>query len=36
MTYHNIDTVVKFAKARHRIWEGKPVKSRILTTRRMP
>lgn len=26
--------VVKFAKARHRVWEGKPVKSNILTTRK--
>lgn len=29
-----IDDVVKFAKARHRVWEGKPTKSRILTTRK--
>jgi len=29
-----IEDVVKFAKARHRIWEGKPTKSRILTTRK--
>lgn len=30
----NIDDVVKFAKARHRIWEGKPVKSKVLTNRK--
>lgn len=30
----DIEDVIKFAKARHRIWEGKPVKSRILTTRK--
>jgi len=30
----NLDTVVKFAKARHRLWEGKPVKSPILSTRK--
>lgn len=30
----NIDTVVKFAKARHRLWEGKSVKSPILTNRK--
>lgn len=30
----NINDVVKFARARHRVWEGKPVKSRILTTRK--
>lgn len=29
-----IEDVVKFAKARHRVWEGKPTKSRILTTRK--
>lgn len=29
-----IDDVVRFAKARHRIWEGKGTKSRILTTRK--
>lgn len=29
-----IDDVVKFARARHRIWEGKGTKSRILTTRK--
>lgn len=29
-----IDDVVKFAKARHRLWEGKETKSRILTTRK--
>lgn len=31
---HKIETVIKFAKARHRIWEGKPVRSPILTTRK--
>lgn len=30
----NLDTVIKFARARHRLWEGKPVKSPILTTRK--
>lgn len=30
----NQDTVIKFAKARHRLWEGKPVKSSILTYRK--
>lgn len=34
MELSSIDNVVKFATARHRIWEGKPVKSRILTTRK--
>jgi hypothetical protein len=34
MDLHSIDTVIKFARARHRIWEGKPVKSPILTTRK--
>jgi hypothetical protein len=29
-----IEDVVKFAKARHRVWEGKGTKSRILTTRK--
>ncbi|QWY84499.1 hypothetical protein SEA_QUADZERO_54 [Microbacterium phage QuadZero] len=29
-----IEDVVKFAKARHRLWEGKGTKSRILTTRK--
>lgn len=29
-----VEDVVKFARARHRIWEGKPTKSRILTTRK--
>lgn len=29
-----IEDVVKFAKARHRLWEGKETKSRILTTRK--
>lgn len=29
-----VEDVVKFAKARHRVWEGKPTKSRILTTRK--
>lgn len=29
-----IEDVIKFAKARHRLWEGKGTKSRILTTRR--
>lgn len=29
-----VEDVVKFAKARHRLWEGKPTKSRILTTRK--
>jgi len=28
------EDVIKFARARHRIWEGKPVKSRVLTTRK--
>lgn len=28
------DTVIKFAKARHRLWEGKPVKSSILRYRK--
>ncbi|QZE10340.1 hypothetical protein SEA_LUNA18_53 [Microbacterium phage Luna18] len=28
------DTVIKFAKARHRLWEGKPVKSSILPYRK--
>ncbi|WNM75098.1 aGPT-Pplase1 domain-containing protein [Microbacterium phage Morrigan] len=28
------DTVIKFAKARHRLWEGKPVKSQILPYRK--
>lgn len=30
----NIDTVVRFARARHQLWEGKPVRSRILTHRK--
>lgn len=29
-----IEDVVKFAKARHRLWEGKGTKSQILTTRK--
>lgn len=29
-----VEDVVKFARARHRIWEGKGTKSRILTTRK--
>lgn len=29
-----LEDVVKFAKARHRLWEGKETKSRILTTRK--
>lgn len=29
-----VEDVVKFAKARHRLWEGKGTKSRILTTRK--
>lgn len=29
-----VEDVVKFARARHRIWEGKPTKSQILTTRK--
>jgi hypothetical protein len=28
------EDVIKFARARHRVWEGKPVKSRVLTTRK--
>ena len=28
-----VEDVVKFARARHRLWEGKPVKSQILTCR---
>lgn len=34
MKLDSIDTVISFARARHRVWEGKPVKSRILTTRK--
>lgn len=30
----DLDTVVKFAKARHRLYEGRPVGSNILTTRK--
>lgn len=30
----NLDTVVRFAQNRHKLWEGKPVKSPILTTRK--
>lgn len=30
----NIDNVVRFAKARHRLYEGKPVQSPILNTRK--
>jgi hypothetical protein len=31
---YTIEDVVRFARARHRIWEGKGTKSRILTTRK--
>ncbi|QXO13648.1 hypothetical protein SEA_MANDALORIAN_56 [Microbacterium phage Mandalorian] len=34
MNLASVDTVVKFAKARHRLWEGKTVKSPILTQRK--
>ncbi|QKN87811.1 hypothetical protein NEBULOUS_50 [Microbacterium phage Nebulous] len=34
MRLDSVDTVVNFAKARHRLWEGKPVKSKILSTRK--
>jgi hypothetical protein len=34
VSQRTIEDVVKFAKARHRVWEGKPTKSRILTTRK--
>jgi len=31
---YTVEDVIKFAKARHRVWEGRPTKSRILTTRK--
>lgn len=34
MKLDSVDTVVNFARARHRVWQGRPVKSRILTTRK--
>lgn len=34
MNLNHISTVVKFARARHSIWEGKAVKSPVLTTRK--
>lgn len=34
MKLDSVDTVVNFAKTRHRLWEGKPVKSKILSTRK--